>query len=182
MKKIVSILVLFLLVIAMLSTVVNAATSADELTNKLYEMGKPYGLTEAEKNKIRTYLKSADITDAKAEEVVAKAQKAINVMKSAGVTDYTKLTTAQKTEVKNNLIEAAAILDFTVVVKNNAGRNPSIVISYNGKTIDELPFNPKTDEILLADTGSNTNIILVVSSIAVIALVAGIAVKKFANA
>ena len=39
-----------------------------------------------------------------------------------------------------------------------------------------------TDEILLADTGVNSNIVLVVSSIAVVALVAVIAIKKFANA
>lgn len=181
MKKALSILVLFLLLIAMLSTTVHAMT-ADELADKLYEMGKPYGLTAAHKARLKNDLASADITDEKANQVIAKAQELVDLFKSAGVTDYTKFTEAQKEKAKNIATEGAAILDFTIVIKSE-GKTPVIQVLKNGKVIDELPYNPDTDEIILADTGvNNTNIVLVVSSIAVVALVAGIAVKKFANA
>ena len=180
MKKTLSILVLFLLLIAMLSTTVHAMT-ADELANKLYEMGKPYGLTEAHKARLKNDLAATDITDEKAEAVIAKAQELVSLFKEAGVTDYTKFTNAQKEEAKDIAIEGGAILDLKVTIKSE-GKTPVIQISKDGKVIDELPYNPKTDEILLADTGVSSNIVLVVSSIAVVALVAVIAIKKFANA
>ena len=174
MKKSLSILVLFLLLIAMLSTTVQAMT-ADELANKLYEMGKPYGLTDAHKARLKNDLAATDITDEKAQAVIAKAQELVDLFKKEGVTDYTKFSKADKEE------EGAAILDLKVVIKSE-GKNPVIQISKDGKIIDELPYNPNTDEIILADTGVNSNIVLVVSSIAVVALVAVIAIKKFANA
>ena len=77
--------------------------------------------------------------------------------------------------------EAAKVLGFTVVIKTD-GKTGTIRILKDSKVIDEIPYNAVTDEILLADTGNNTNVALVVSSLAVVALVAGIAVKKFANA
>ena len=180
MKKTLSILVLFLLLIAMLSTTVQAMT-ADELANKLYEMGKPYGLTDAHKARLKNDLAATDITDEKAQAVIAKAQELVDLFKKEGVTDYTKFSKADKEEAKDIAVEGAAILDLKVVIKSE-GKNPVIQISKDGKVIDELPYNPNTDEIILADTGVNSNIVLVVSSIAVVALVAVIAIKKFANA
>lgn len=181
MKKVISFVVLFL-VVAMIATFVNAMTSS-ELADKLYEMGKPYGLKVSDKARIKKYLDSVDLTDELANELIAKAQEMIDTMKKEGVTDYTKLSEAKKEEVKNIAISAAESAGLTVTFKNNgSNRKPSIVIKKGSKVLDELPYDPDTDEILLADTGSNTNIVLVVSSIAVVALVAGIAVKKFANA
>ena len=179
MKKVVSFLVLILLVIAMLATTVSAMSSS-ELANKLYEMGKPYGATEAYKARLQKDLAAADLTDAKAEKVLAIAQKAVDLMKTENVKDYTKLTDAKKEEMKNLVKEAAEVLGFTVVFKTE-GKTPVIQILKGTKVVDEIPYNPDTDELLLADTGSN-NIALVVSSIVAVALVAGIAVKKFANA
>ena len=176
MKKIVSIFIVFVVLVSMLSTTV-CAMSADDLANRLYQMGKPYGVTQTHKARLRNDLSAVKITDEKANQVIAKAQEIVNLMKEAGVTDYTDLSNEQKEKAKQIAQDGAAILGFTLVIRAD-GKTPVIQLYLGSKLIDELPYNPDTDEILLADTGSNSNIILVVSSVAVVALIAGIAVRK----
>lgn len=57
-------------------------------------------MTSADKVKIERYLKENPVTDAQANEILAKADEAIAVMEKAGVTNYDKLTKAQKNEIK----------------------------------------------------------------------------------
>ncbi len=173
MKKIVSFLILFVIV-ASLATVVNA-TSNSELAEKLYEMGKPYGLTSADKVRIERYLSDYPVTSEEADKIIAKAEEAIQVMKDADVTDYTKLTAEQKEQMKSIANEAADILGITLTFTNNG----QVKVYKNGKLIETV----RLEDGKLAYTGNNTNTILVVSSVAVVALAAGlVARKKFANA
>lgn len=168
MKKIVSLLILFVIAIS-LATVVNAA-KASELPDKLYEMGKPYGMTASHKVKIERYLADNEVTDEQADQIIAKAEEAVQLMKDAGVSRYDDLTEEQKNKMKSIANQAADILGLTLTFKNG-----TVEIYKNGKLIDTLSKAPYT--------GNNVNTILVVSSVAVIALVAGLAVrKKFANA
>ena len=57
MKKVLSILVLIIMIMGVVTAVY--ATSSSELADKLYEMGKPYGMRNANKVRIERYLKDA---------------------------------------------------------------------------------------------------------------------------
>ena len=173
MKKVLSIAILFVMVAMLATTFVNAATSAD-LADKLYAIGAKYGMTSADKVKIERYLADNPVTDAEADQVVAKAQQTANVMEAEGVTNVKDLTAEKKEEVKTLLNEAASVIGVTLTFKNEA-----VEVYKDGKLVETLG----TSNGKLAYTGNNVNVILVVSSVAVVALVAGfVARKKFANA
>ena len=171
MKRLVSILTAIIMIIGFV-TVVNA-TSSSELANKLYEIGKPYGFTEANKVRIERYLADNPVTDAEADKVVAKAEEVAKVFADAGASKYSELSDSQKEKVKSLAVEAGKIVDLTVKFGTR-----SVEIYKNGKLIETVRYDG--DKLLY--TGNNANTILVVSSVVVIALVAGFAFrKKFAN-
>ena len=173
MKKTLVITILFVMVALLATTVVNA-TSSSELADTLYNLGSKYGMTSADKVKIERYLADNPVTDDEANQIVAKAEEAVAIMEEAGVTDITKLSTAQKNQLKTIANEAASIVGITISIK--AG----VVEFYkDGKLIETATLNNGK----LAYTGSSTNVVLVVSSIAIVALATGIvAKKKLANA
>lgn len=177
MKKVLSFVVLFLAV-AMIATAVSAVSSS-ELADKLYELAKDYGMTAGDRVQIERYVKDNNVSDADATEVFAKAEEAIKVMKDANVTNFAELTEAQKAEVKAAATEAVAVLDLKL---DFAGNGEVKVVDKNNKPVAEVKLDTKTGKVVLQDTGSN-NVVLIVSSVAVVALAAGIvARKKFANA
>ena len=173
MKKTLVITILFVMVALLATTVVNATTSS-ELADTLYNLGSKYGMTSADKVKIERYLADNPVTDDEANQIVAKAEEAVAIMEEAGVTDITKLSTAQKNQLKTIANEAASIVGITISIK--AG----VVEFYkDGKLIETATLNNGK----LAYTGNSTNVVLVVSSIAIVALATGIvAKKKLANA
>ena len=173
MKKVLSILILFVL-LSTLTLTVNA-TSADDLADTLYSMGSPYGMTSSDKVRIERYLSDNDVTDEQAEEIVSIAEEAVAVMEAAGATSYSDLTTAQKNELKSLANEAADILGLTLTFSQ--GR---VDIYQNGVLIESVTL--ENDKLVY--TGNNINIVLVVSTVAIIAvaLVAIISRKKFAHA
>ena len=173
MKKVLSIAILFVMVAMLATTTVNAATNAD-LASKLYAIGAKYGMTSADKVKIERYLADNPVTDAEANQVVAKAQQTANVMEAEGVTNVKDLTAEKKEEVKTLLNQAANVVGVNLTFKSGA-----VEVYKDGKLVETLG----TSNGKLAYTGNNVNVILVVSSVAVVALVAGfVARKKFANA
>ena len=173
MRKTLVITILFVMVALLATTVVNA-TSSSELADTLYNLGSKYGMTSADKVKIGRYLADNPVTDDEANQIVAKAEEAVAIMEEAGVTDITKLSTAQKNQLKTIANEAASIVGITISIK--AG----VVEFYkDGKLIETATLNNGK----LAYTGNSTNVVLVVSSIAIVALATGIvAKKKLANA
>lgn len=173
MKKLLSIAVLVAIVMLMGATVVNATTSS-ELADTLYDMGKEYGLTSADKVRIERYISDYGVTDDQADEIVAKAKEAVAVFEDAGVTSFSDLSTSEKDELKSIANEAADIID----VKLTFGEH-YVKIYKDGKLIETVTNNNGT----LAYTGNSINMVLVVSSIAVVALAtAYVVVKKYANA
>ena len=95
-------------------------------------------------------------------------------MKAAGTTKYSKLTSEEQARIKTIANEIANIIDVTLVL-----RADSVEVYKNGKLIETVTFS-NTGK--LAYTGNN-NIVLVVSSIAIIALATvAVARKKVANA
>ena len=172
MKKALSFLILFI-ILATLTTVVNAVSS-NELADKLYELGSPYGMTSSDKIRIERYLADNEVTEEEANQIIAKAEQAVSVMETANITSYKELTSDQKSQIKSIAIEAADILDLTLTFSKG-----QVEIYQDGKLIEVVTSNDGK----LAYTGNNTSTILVVSSVAVIALALGyVARKKFANA
>ena len=173
MKKTLAIVLLAIIAVMALATGVNAATSST-LADELYSKGAKYGMTSADKVKIERYLAENPVTDAQANELLAKSDEAIAVMEKAGVTNYNKLTDAQKSEIKSIAIEAAKKVDLKLVFKtrsvevyNNAGKLVETVTNTNGK---------------LAYTGNTVNVVLAVSVVAVLAVVTVVVRKRIVNA
>lgn len=172
MKKILLATILFVMVAVFATTMVNAATGA-ELPNLIYEKGSKYGVTESHKIKMERYLAKHPATDAQADAVMAKVDEVAAVYEKAGVTNMAKLSAADLKKVQDLATEAAAILNVKI-----AWDGAKVTIYYEGRVEDVIEFSDK-----LPYTGNDTNIALVVSSVAVVALAAGfIARKKFANA
>lgn len=166
MKKILTIAITFVMV-AMVA-VSSYATTSSELADTLYNKGSKYGMTSADKVKIERYLADNPVTDAEANSIVAKADEAVQVMENAGVTSYKDLTAEQKSELKTIANEAASVAGLTLKFGTS-----SVEIYKDGKLIETVTSNNGK----LAYTGSNTAIV-VVSSLAIIALVAVVAKKR----
>lgn len=172
MKKLLTISILAIALVLMAVTGVNATTN-DNLAETLYNIGAKYGMTKADKIKIERYLADYPVTESEANAIVAKANEAAKVMDNAGVTDFNKLSKEQKAEIKTIANQAASIVGVTLTYKSG-----SVEIYKNGKLIETVTNNNGK----LAYTGNN-NMVLVVSSIAVIALASvAVARKKLANA
>lgn len=172
MKKVLISTVLFVLLAVFATTMVNAATGA-ELPNLIYEKGAKYGVTEGHKVKMERYLAKHPATDAQADAVMAKVDEVAAVYEKAGVTNMAKLSAADLKKVQDLATEAAAILNVKI-----AWDGAKVTIYYEGRVEDVIEFSNK-----LPYTGNDTNNALVVSSVAVVALAAGvIARRKLANA
>lgn len=172
MKKLISTLALIAIMVVLTTTIVSAAT-AKTLVDDLYALATKYGITTVSKVEMERYLADHPVTDAQAEAIYSKAQDMAKIMDDAKVTDYRKLTKEQKDQIRSLANEAASIAGLTLTFKDG------FVTPYsNGKPVTSISLNGK-----LAYTGNSVNSILVVSSIAVLALATGIVAKrKFANA
>ena len=172
MKKIVSILLAIVMVIGVF-TVVNATTSS-KLADEIYKIGKPYGMTEANRVRIERYLSENPVTDEQADQLLAKAKEVEKVFKDAGATKYSELSDSEKEQVKSIAVEAGKLIDLTVKFGTR-----EVEIYKDGKLIEVGRYDG--DRYIY--TGNNVTPIVVVSSVVVIALVAGFALrKKFVNA
>lgn len=173
MKKLLSITILLLMAVTLFGGVVNAATN-DTLADELYALGSKYGMTSADKVRIERYLADYPVTDAQADQIIAKAKEAVKIMEDANATTISELTAEEKDRLKTLANEAASIIDVTLTFKSGA-----VEIYKNGKLIEAVTMNNGK----LAYTGNNINVVLVVSSVAIVALAAiFVARKKLANA
>lgn len=175
MKKIVSSIVMLAIMLTMfLGTSVNAATT-DELVDKIYSMGQPYGLTSSDKVRLERFLADNPVTEAEADTLIAKAEEAVAVMENAGATSVSELTREQKNELQGIAKEAASIVGVNLVFK--AG---TVEIYKDGKLVESISNNYGK----LAYTGNNISTVAVVSLVAIFALAIGLvfARRRVANA
>lgn len=175
MKKIVSSIVMLAIMLTMfLGTSVNAATT-DELVDKIYSMGQPYGLTSSDKVRLERFLADNPVTEAEADTLIAKAEEAVAVMENAGATSVSELTREQKNELQGIAKEAASIVGVNLVFK--AG---TVEVYKDGKLIESISNNYGK----LAYTGNNISTVAVVSLVAIFALAIGLvfARRRVANA
>ena len=174
MKKLLSIILLFVVLTLVATSVVNATTNS-ELPEKLYQLGSKYGMTSSDKIRIQRYLADYPVTDEEANQVMAKAEEVVKIMEEAGVIDVSKLSTAQKNRIKTLANEAASIVGVTLKFKTG-----SVEIYKNGKLIDTIV---KRNGELAHTDNKDGNVVLIVSSVAALALGVGlVARKRFANA
>ena len=172
MKKILSIALLVVMLATIMTGVVSAATTAESV-DAIYAIGSKYGMTSADKVKLERFIADYDVTEDQASQLLAKAQEAEKIMIEAGVTNYSDLTAEQKNQIKSIANEAASIVGVTLTFKKGA-----VEIYKDGKLIETIT---NTDG-KLAYTGNETNVVLIASSIAVIALTAVIIKKRTAVA
>ena len=172
MKKIVTIATIFLMVVMFATTIVSATTK-DSLVNDLYALTSKYGVTEADKVKAERFLTEYPITEDQVNQIYGKATEAIKILEDAKVTDVKKLdkqlTNEQKLKFQSLCQEAADIVGVTLTYRNGTAE-----VYKNGKKIEVFYFTDGK----LAYTGNNINIVLVVSSVAVIALATVYIVRK----
>jgi hypothetical protein len=175
MKKIISMIVLFVMLAMVVTTVANAATNSS-LADDLYSVGSKYGMTSADKLKIERYLADNPVTNDQANTVLAKAQEAAKVMDDAGVKDIKSLSDEQKSKIQTLANDAASTVGLTLSFKSGA-----VEIYKDGKLLDTVTStNGK-----LVYTGNSINVVaIVISAVAVVALATTTCVvrKKIVNA
>ena len=168
MKRLFAVTILFVVLMTVLATSVNAV-STSEMIEKLYQMGQPYGMTQADKVKMERFFADNPVTEAQADQIIAKGEEAVALMQAAGTTNYKELTTEQKNQLKAIANEAASIVGVSLVFKKG-----TVEIYKDGVLVETITANNGT----LAYTGNTTNMILVVSSVAIIALAATVVAKR----
>jgi len=172
MKKLLVFTLLVIMLLAVLVPSVNAATTS-ELVDKLYSVASKYGATAADKVRLERYFADYPVTEAQADELIAKVNEADSIAK--GVSDSSKLTAAQKTQLTQIANDAGSILNVTLVFKNG-----SIEIYKNGALFDTVSFNSGK----LQQTGVNISTGVYVSgAILAVVVIAGVVlvVKKRKN-
>ncbi len=176
MKKLISIAVLFVMVAVLATTIVNAeGVTRNTLADELYAIGSKYGLTKENKVEIERYIKEYNVTDKQASEVYAKATQAVSELEAAGITDIKDVTP----ELKSRLVSLANSAAEVVGAKLTLANGKLDVVGPDGKLFTTLTYKDGK----LVYTGNNVNTVLVVSSVAVLALAtAFVAKRKMANA
>lgn len=176
MKKLLVSVVLFISIVAVLATTSMAATNADLIefvTSNHTISGVSTGLDAGTRVRAKRYLTENPVTDAQADYLIAKGNELIALMEKEGVSDPSKLSASGKEKFMAIAKDAAASIGLTLVFHAH-----SVDIYKDGTLIDSATLGGK-----LAYTGNNTNLALVISSVAVIALAAGLVAKKrLANA
>ena len=174
MKKTLAILGTVLLVLALLTTVANAATE-EELANFVKQPHKIAGqtkqITAEQKVEVDRFLDTHEVTDAQADSVIAKIKEGIAIMDKAGTADLDKLKTADKTELTNIAKEVAKILNLKLKINSSAKR---VEIYENGTFLTSVPYGDDG----LAKTGANYLPYVVASVIAIFAVATVIIAKK----
>ena len=151
---------------------VNATTSST-LADELCNLGSKYGISSSDKIKIQRYLADNPVTDEQANQVMKKANEAVQIMEEAGTTNVNQLTKAQKNRLKTVANEGASIVGLTLTYKNG-----TVEIYKSGKLIEVITFRDGK----LAYTGNNQETAIVIITVAVVALVTSFILrKKIAN-
>ncbi len=160
MKKVLTIALVAIILMMSAMTVVNAATSST-LPDELYAIGSYYGMTENDRVKMQQYLRQYPLSEADCNEILDLARQAQQIMIAHNARNYHSLPEDVQRQLQALALRAADIAGVTLDFKARR-----IDVYKDGKWINS--FGSDT----LVSTGSQVNIALVVSSVAVIALAA----------
>lgn len=168
MKKLLTSVLLIVMLVMVVAPFVNA--SSETLADDLYAKLSAYGMTSAEKVKVERYLADNPVTDEQANTILAKADEAIAIMDAEGTKDISALSADAKNRVIAIAQEAASTIGLTLVFKSGT------VEVYKDGVLIETATLSNGDKLVY--TGNNTNVFLVVASVAVIALATTVVVRK----
>lgn len=169
MRKLLTSVLLIVMLVMVVAPFVNAATS-DTLADDLYAKLSAYGMTSADKVKVERYLADNEVTDEQASAILAKADEAIAIMDAEGTKDVRELSADAKAKIKAIAQETASTIGLTLVFTSG-----TVEVYKDGELIDTVTLSNSGK---LAYTGNNINVLLVVASVAVIALATTVVVRK----
>ena len=127
-------------------------------------------MTSADKVKVERYLADNEVTDEQASAILAKADEAIAIMDAEGTKDVRELSADAKAKIKAIAQETASTIGLTLVFTSG-----TVEVYKDGELIDTVTLSNSGK---LAYTGNNINVLLVVASVAVIALATTVVVRK----
>ena len=166
MKKLISILAIFAILMVGAMSVVKAATT-ETLPDELYSIGSKYGMKESDKLRMVRYLSDYPLSDEKCNEILALANQADKIMQENGTTDYKSLPTDVKAQLRTLANDAASIAGVTLNFSADG-----IEVYKDGKLVESV-----SESGTLPYTGNNVNVIAIGSSILAIVGLAVIAKK-----
>lgn len=168
MKKLLTSVLLIVMLVMVIAPFVNA--SSETLADDLYAKLSAYGMTSADKVKVERYSADNEVTDEQASAILAKADEAIAIMDAEGTKDVRELSADAKAKIKAIAQEAASTIGLTLVFTSG-----TVEVYKDGELIDTVTLSNSGK---LAYTGNNMNVLLVVASVAVIALATTVVVRK----
>lgn len=168
MRKLLTSVLLIVMLVMVVAPFVNA--SSETLADDLYAKLSAYGMTSADKVKVERYLADNEVTDEQASAILAKADEAIAIMDAEGTKDVRELSADAKAKIKAIAQEAASTIGLTLVFTSG-----TVEVYKDGELIDTVTLSNSGK---LAYTGNNMNVLLVVASVAVIALATTVVVRK----
>ena len=168
MKKLLTSVLLIVMLVMVVAPFVNA--SSETLADDLYAKLSAYGMTSADKVKVERYLADNEVTDEQASAILAKADEAIAIMDAEGTKDVRELSADAKAKIKAIAQETASTIGLTLVFTSG-----TVEVYKDGELIDTVTLSNSGK---LAYTGNNINVLLVVASVAVIALATTVVVRK----
>lgn len=176
MKKTLTILGIILLALTVLTTVANAATT-EELINFLSQphqiAGTTKQITSAQKVEVERFLSEYPVTEAQADQVIAKVKEGIAIMDKAGTADLDKLSSSDKKALTALSDEVGEILDVKLEI--NSSTKSVTVYDKTGKKLSSVPYG---DNDTLVNTGANYTVYIVASVLAIFAVATIIIANK----
>ena len=174
MKKLLTISILVIMILAVATTLVSATTQSEleaYLTKTHTIAGKEVTLTAEQKVKVERYFSENTLTDEQATAIKAKVDEGIALMEEAGVSDPSQLSGSDKTALLNVAKEAAAEAGLTLTLNSN---DNTIEIYKDGKLIESA----STETGKFVQTGSNNLVFVALAVVAIIAVVATVVIKR----
>lgn len=147
-------LIIPMLVVMFLLIATTAVFAAQNLADKIYEMGVPYGVTESHRMEMDRYFTNNPVTKAQEDYIIGKANEVISIMKSANTNDVTKLSEKDKKRAQALITDAANHIGLTVSFTDN-GIN---IIGKDGKSVVKISVKSNSAEVVTGNAnGSTTN-------------------------
>ena len=179
MKKLATITLLVVMLVAFLAGTVNAATESEllEYLSKDFTVGgETVSISESDKVKIERYLNENEVTEEQADYVISKVDEAVAILQSAGETDLTKLSREDKDSLISIANDAADELGLSL---SYDASSKTLSVYKDGKLVESTNITSNNE---LVQTGSTNYVLYAIIAVAVIAIATVVVKKVRANA
>ena len=179
MKRLATVTLLIVMVVAFLAGTVNAATESELLEYLSQEFtvgGETVSISEADKVKIERYLNENEVTAEQADAVIAKVDEAVAVLEAAGETDITKLSQEDKNKLMGIANDAASTLGLSL---SYDASTKTLSVYKDGQLIESTSITSSEE---LVQTGMTNYVYIAILAVVVIAIAAVVIKRARANA